>query len=558
MNKDKNKKKLDPITAEIIQNTLVSVCDEMFIVVKKTAMSPIIYEVLDFAVAVTNPKGELASAGSGIPAFINMCDFAVRAVLDKYELNEIKDGDMFATNDPYKGGVTHLNDVIIVLPVFYEKKLIAWTCNMAHWPDLGGMVPGGISSEAVEIFQEGLQLPAIRFFDQGKINQSVIDIIYANTRVPQYIKGDMWSCIASVRLGERRIKEVVKKYGIQAFEEAVEQYFDYGEQASLDSIAKLPKGTFHGEDLLDDGKKIQVDITITDKEFIVDFKDNPPQDPKANNASFDGIYVAAQMAFKNATTMNRVANAGFFRPLKVSAEEGSMFKPLRPAAQGLYYETDIRAYDLCLKTIAQIVPEKMIAGTFSSVCGTIMAGVHPDTGATFVMIEPEIGGWGASNAFDGDNAQYSTLHGDTYNTPAEVAEARNGIYVDQVRLSNEDGGEGMYRGGKGIIMDYRIRAEGTMLTAFYSRSVSLPWSLEKGNEGSANYIEIIKKDGQTEKVSNVNGLILNVDDVIRIHTANGAGYGDPKKRDRKSIEADIKNEYITVEQAKKYYDFEIN
>lgn len=555
MNKDK--KKLDPITAEIIQNTLVSVCDEMFIAVKKTAMSPIIYEVLDFAVAVTNPKGELASAGAGIPAFINMCDFAVRAVLDKYELNAIKEGDMYATNDPYKGGVTHLNDVIIVMPVFYEKKLIAWTCNMAHWPDLGGLVPGGISSEAVEIFQEGLQLPAIKFFDQGKINQSVIDIIYANTRIPQYIKGDMWACIASVRLGEKRIKEVVKKYGIEATEEAIEQYFDYGEKASLNSIAKLPKGTFHGEDFLDDGKKIQVDITITDKEFIVDFKDNPPQDPHGNNASFDGIYTAAQMAFKNATTMNRVANAGFFRPLKVYAEEGSMFNPSRPAAQGLYYETLIRAYDLCLKTIAQIVPEKMIAGTFSSVCGTIMAGVHPDTGATFVFIEPEIGGWGASNVFDGDNAQYSTLHGDTYNTPAEVAEARNGIYVDQVRLSNEDGGEGMYRGGKGIVMDYRIRAEGTILTAFYSRSVSLPWSLEKGNEGSANYIEIIKKDGQTEKVSNVNGLILNVDDVIRIHTANGAGYGDPKKRDRKSIEADIKNEYITVEQAKKYYNFDI-
>ena len=555
---EKNNKKLDPITSEIIQNTLVSVCDEMFIAMRKTAMSPIIYEVLDFAVAVTNPKGELASAGAGIPAFINMCDFAVKAVLKKYDLKDINEGDIFATNDPYNGGVTHLNDVIVVLPVFYNNKLVAWTCNMAHWPDLGGIIPGGISSDSTEIFQEGLQIPVIKMFESGKINQSIEDMILANTRVPQYTKGDMWAAIASVRIGEKRIKEVAKKYGVESTEEAIKQYFDYGEEASLKALEKLPKGTFYGEDLLDDGKKIKVEITISEKEFIVNFKDNPPQNPDSNNASFDGIYVAAQMAFKNITTMNRVANAGFFRPLKVYADEGSMFNPKRPAAQGLYYETDIRAYDLLLKTIAQIVPDKMIAGTFASVCGTIMAGVHPDTGATFVMIEPEIGGWGASNEEDGLNAMYSTLHGDTYNTPSEVAEARNGIYVDQVRLSNEDGGEGKFRGGKGIVMDYRVRSDGTMLTAFYSRSVSLPWSLKGGNEGSANFIEIIKENNSIEKISNVNGLILNKNDIIRIHTANGAGYGNPLERDKKLIEEDIKNEYITEEQAEKFYNFKKN
>ena len=445
-----------------------------------------------------------------------------------------------------------------ILPVFYNEKLVAWTCNMAHWPDLGGIIPGGISSESTEIFQEGLQIPVIKIFESGKINQSIEDMILANTRVPQYTKGDMWAAIASVRIGEKRIKEVAKKYGVDSTEEAIKQYFDYGEEASLKALEKLPKGTYYGEDLLDNGKKIKVEITINEKEFIVNFKDNPPQNPDSNNASFDGIYVAAQMAFKNITTMNRIANAGFFRPLKVYAEEGSMFNPKRPAAQGLYYETDIRAYDLLLKTIAQIVPDKMIAGTFASVCGTIMAGVHPDTGATFVMIEPEIGGWGASSEEDGLNAMYSTLHGDTYNTPAEVAEARNGIYVDQVRLSDEDGGEGKFRGGKGIVMDYRVRSDGTMLTAFYSRSVSLPWSLKGGNEGSANFIEIIKENNSTEKISNVNGLILNKNDVIRIHTANGAGYGNPLERDKKLIEQDIKNEYITKEQAKKFYNFKKN
>ena len=270
-----NSIKNDPITTEIIQSSLQAACDEMFVAMRKTAMSSIIYEVLDFGTAVTDSNGNIAASGAGIPAFIAMCDKAVQAVIKKYDSNQIKEGDVFATNDPYNGGVTHLNDVIVVMPVFSQGERIAWTANIAHWPDLGGMAPGGISADAKEIFQEGLQLPVIKMIENGNPIQSVIDIITANSRVPQYTLGDMWAAIASIRVGEKRIKDIANKYGTDIFKNSVQQFMDYGERTSLDALSSLPHGTYHGEDLLDDGRKIQVDVTINEKEFIVDLRNNP-------------------------------------------------------------------------------------------------------------------------------------------------------------------------------------------------------------------------------------------------------------------------------------------
>ena len=527
----------------------------MFEAMRKTAMSAIIYEVLDFGTAVTDSKGNIAASGAGIPAFIAMCDKAVQAVIRKFNESEINPGDVFATNDPYNGGVTHLNDVVVVMPVFAESEIIAWTANIAHWPDLGGMAPGGISADATEIFQEGLQLPVIKMIEKGKPIQSVLDIIISNSRVPQSTKGDMWSAISSIRVGEKRILDIANKYGKKVFTQSVDLFMNYGEQASLDALKNIPAGTYHGEDLLDDGRKIQVDVTINEKEVIVDLRNNPEQDKGPNNASYDGTVVAAQMAFKALTSGDFVCNAGTFRPLKVLCDEGSMFHPRRPAAQGIYYETDIRSYDLIWKTLSSLNPDKSTAGSFASICGTFMGGKHPDTGLPFIIIEPQIGGWGGHPDGDGMNANFSAFHGDTFNTPAEISEARHGVYVDQMRLNNSEGGEGKFAGGKGLIMDYRIRSKDAWITAAFTRSKTLPWSLEGGNEGSANFVEVIRKNGKVEKYSVVSGLSLDPEDVVRIHTGNGGGYGDPKERDKQLIENDLLNEYITIEQAQKKYNY---
>jgi N-methylhydantoinase B/oxoprolinase/acetone carboxylase alpha subunit len=235
--------RFDPITLEIIQSSLQSISEEMFGAMRKTAMSPIIYEVLDMATAITDAEGNLASSGAGIPGFVGVLDKAVKRILQvNGEPGEIGPGDVFATNDPFYGGVTHLSDVVLAMPVFAGDELVAWTANMAHWNDVGGMVPGSISNEATQIFQEGLRLPAVKLIAGGTPIKSVLEIMKCNSRLPDFLQGDMWAGIAAVRIGEKRILELIEKYGCDTFEAAMALYLDYGEQVSRRALADLPKG----------------------------------------------------------------------------------------------------------------------------------------------------------------------------------------------------------------------------------------------------------------------------------------------------------------------------
>jgi len=275
----------DPITIEIIQSSLQAISDEMFATMRKTAMSSIIYEVLDFGVCVTDAQGELASSGSGIPAFVGMLDWGIRAVLEKHsKAGNIRPGDIFATNIPHRGGVSHINDVTLMLPIFAEGDLIAWVANKAHWVDMGGMSPGSINPEAIEVFQEGLQLPEVKLFENGEPIPSVMDIIMANVRLPDITTGDLWAGVASMRAGEKRILEIAEKYGKNAVVHAIDQYMAYGEAVARKALREMPKGTFEAEDFLDDDRKLVVKIAISDDEFLVDLRGNPPQDPNAFNS----------------------------------------------------------------------------------------------------------------------------------------------------------------------------------------------------------------------------------------------------------------------------------
>ena len=232
----------DPITLEIIQNSLQATADEMFAVMKKTAMSSIIYEVLDMGTGITDAKGQLASSGAGIPAFIGVLDKAVKVMVQKFKPEEIEPGDVFVTNDPYYGGVTHLNDIVVAMPVFADGKLIAWTANIAHNSDIGGMAPGSLTGDATEIFQEGLRLPAIKMISKGQPIKPVLDIIKVNSRMPDVLEGDVWAAIASVRIGEKRLAELAEKYGAATFEKAMASFMDFGEEVSRAAMSRIAQG----------------------------------------------------------------------------------------------------------------------------------------------------------------------------------------------------------------------------------------------------------------------------------------------------------------------------
>jgi len=544
----------DPITLEIIQSSLQAAADEMFAALRHTAMSAIIYEVLDMGTGITDRNGELAGSGAGIPAFVGVLDKTVKRVLEKYNKpGDIEPGDIFITNDPYNGGVTHLNDAVLVMPVFAGDEIVAWTANIAHWNDVGGMVPGSMSTNATEIFQEGLILAGIKLFSRGKPIRSVFDILTANCRMPDFLRGDLWAGVASVRVGERRVLEIVNKYGKDVFLHAVEEYLNYGEQVSLNALKRLPKGKYSLVEEQDSGPPFPVEIEILDDEFIIDLRRAPDQDKGPFNMSRDEAVTACQMAFKGVTSPDRMANGGTFRPLKVLTRPGSIFDPIYPAAQGIYYELTIRLHDLIVRCLAESIPERLPAGGFASVCGTLFGGIHPDTGRPYAVIEPELGGWGGTPRADGNPGQFSALHGETYNCPAEVAEARYGVTVDYLSFHNEEGGDGLHRGGKGVRIDYRIKSDNAWLTVAYTRSKVPPWPLAGGCPGSPNHVLIVRANGETKRYSVVSGLTLNTDDVIRVMTGTGAGWGDPMQRSLELVQEDLKNGYITEEQANRYY-----
>jgi N-methylhydantoinase B len=515
----------DPFTVSVIQAGLIAVADEMFAVLKKTAMSPIIYEVLDVGTGITDAKGNLVSSGAGIPTFVGVLDKAVQRILELHGANEIRPGDLFVTNDPYFGGVTHLNDVVIALPVFVKGQLVAWSASIAHWNDIGGKVAGSMATDATEIFAEGLRLPAVRLYEGGEKCAAVFDIIAANSRLPEFVAGDLWAQIAASRRAEKRIVQLVENYGLSTFQTALVSLFEQGEARAAAGLGALPEGRYSITEEQDDGAVWRAAITISATRFTVDLRGNPVQRAAPYNTSRDGAVISCQMIFKALTDPTLFANAGSFKALEVITEPGTIFHATGTAPHGYYFETRIRLYDMLWQAMAKAMPERLPAGHFASICATVLAGIHPDTGRRYTMVEPQMGGWGATASRDGLDAMYSASHGDTFNCPAEICEARYGIDVACRQLDERAGlGQGRHTGGRGLITRYRPRGR-AVLSAGFSRNRVPVWGASGGGAGSTNHLVVVRPDGARTEYAFVSGVGVGPGDVIEIRTAHGGGWG---------------------------------
>lgn len=523
-------KATDRFTLDVIQEAFAATADEMFAVLKKTAMSPIIYEVLDVGTGVTDAQGDLVASGAGIPGFVGALDKTIKRLLEIVRREEIEPGDIFVTNDPYYGGVTHLNDVVLAMPVFAGGAFVAWVANIAHWNDVGGAVPGSMSVDARDIHAESLRLPAIKLVERGRAIEPVMKILAANSRLPDFVRGDLWAAIASVRKGAERVERLVAAYGSDAFVEAVADYHDYAERRARAGLARLPKGRLALEEPMDDGSIWRATIDISENAFVVDLREAPDQRADPLNTSRDGAVIAAQLIFKAATSPRTVCNAGSFRPLSVLTRPGSIFEPMEPAAQGYYFEVRARLTDMLWHGLATAAAEDFPAGHFASICGTVVVGHHPQTGRRFAMVEPQMGGWGATAARDGVNAQFSSAHGETFNCPIEIAEARYGFTFRRLALNDEPGGEGRHRGGQGLVKEFAIGGPETEISLGYSHSRQKVWGLAGGAPGTTNRVEICRIDGRRETHALVSGLKLASGDLVRIITAQGGGWGEASKR----------------------------
>ncbi|MGH6922398.1 MAG: hydantoinase B/oxoprolinase family protein, partial [Propylenella sp.] len=416
---------------------------------------------------------------------------------------------------------------VLAMPVFADGTLMAWTANIGHWNDVGGAVPGSMSTEVRDLFGEGLRLPAIKLIERGRPIESVLRIMTVNSRTPDFLRGDLWASVASLRKGAERIGSLISTYGQERFRAAIHAYYDYAEAQARAGLARLPKRRIEMAEPMDDGSVWRATMEIGADRFTLDLRDLPDQSTRPINASRDNALVVAQLFFKNITAPDTVCNAGSFRPLHVVTRPGSIFDPREPAPQGYYFETRARLFDMLHHGLAEAMPERMPAGHFASICGTVIAGRHPDHGRWFTMVEPQVGGWGATATRNGINAQFSIGHGDTFNCPVEIAEARYGLAFRRLALNDEPGGRGVHEGGMGIVSEYAIRGEGTTLTAGYSRHRQPAWGLAGGDDGTTNRIEVIRTNGRHDTYAMVSALPLSPGDVVRIVTARGGGWGKP-------------------------------
>lgn len=552
----------NPYTIEIIKSTLIAIGDEMFAAMSRTSMSPIIYEALDYSVGVTDATGDLIAQGNGTTVFLGMIDSLVEDILTKFK-DDIHEGDVFLSNDPYQGGGTHLSDVAIAKPVFFNDKLVAFTVNKAHWVDVGGMSPGSFTTNATEIFQEGLQLPTVKVFEKGKPLNSVMDILQANIRMPESSMGDFWAGMAANNVGENRLHDLFNKYGEAIVFKAMKELLDYGEKMMKAEIKNLPKGTFYAEDWIDDDGlsndplKVCVKIDITDDKFTVDFTGSAAQALGPINNSYTGLVSAVRTIFKALTNPKIPANGGFFRALDVICPDKTVFTAKRPAPVSTYWETMLYAEDLIWKALAEKVPDRLTAGHLLSVCAFILSGTHPETKQPIILVGPLVGGWGAMNNRDGLNGQFSIADGETFNFPVEITEARYGVRVKQYAFHNEDGGFGQFQGGKGNYLEYEICCDEAFFTGSFGRFKYPPWGVDGGHSGSSNYVEILR-GGKHCNPPEIHGkparIPLKKGDVVRMVTATGGGWGDPSRRSKEAVQRDLKNGFVTEEQAREHYN----
>ena len=562
----------DVFVIEMIKNALDSIANEMFWLTIRTAKSPILYETFDFSTGVTTPEGDTVGISIGVPLWVGVMKYVATSMIEEARKNgELLPGDIIISNDPYLTG-THLNDIGLASPIFYGDEIIAIATAKGHMYDVGGMNPGSWSPISNEIYQEGLFIPPIRYYIQGKPNNDVIRMMVSNSRVPDYLRGDLEALSASLRLADRRIKGLVEKYGVEVVKAAMDSAIEDGIKRAKASLKELPKGEFYAEDYLDEGYvsedpiKLMATVKITDKEFIVDLSRAPKALPAPINNPYPSTLAAVGEVFLAITNPHIPFNQGLFYPLRVIAPQGTIFNVQKPYPVSVYWETMTYAADLVWKALAPYLPERLSAGHFLSVCSEIIAGVDPRNKEYFVLCEPNPGGWGAGFDKDGESALVSFADGEPYSNPVEVLEIRYPILVERYELNIEDGiGHGRFRGGFGIVKDYRLLADEATFTTDVNRSKFPPWGVQGGLKGTTNYMVIIRNGKEIMRVSRIANFKLKKGDVLSIRSGGGGGWGEPFQRDPELVSNDVKDGLITHKQAYEIYKvaiqpktFEIN
>ncbi len=542
---------VDPITFAVVKNALDTIVDDMAFAVMRTARSPIIRDVLDYSVTMCDAKGRILAQAKTVALHLGAVPDAVDIIIDRYAAT-VEPGDVIILNDPYEGGM-HLPDIFMFKPIFHEKRLQGFSVVIAHHCDVGGRVPGSNAADSTEIFQEGLRIPPTRLYQRGEPNETLINIIKKNVRLPDLVLGDLDAQLATCNIGERELLRMIDRYGEENLQGYFDELLDYGERLTRQAIEAWPDGVYHFTDYIDndgfteDAIPIKCAITVAGSKVSVDFAGSSPQVRGAINSTLSFVKSATYLSVRCALDADVPNNAGVYRCIEITAPEGSILNPRMPAPVAARALTGYRVVDCVLGALAQIAPKKVMAAGEGGNTVIALSGYAKGASEPFILVDMINGAWGGR--FNKDGVEGVTNPSQNMsNMPIETLEARYPIVMEAYGFAADSGGAGEYRGGLGLVREYRIEADEVVAQIRSDRANHAPYGLFGGGSGacSANYLR--SEEGLSPLPSKFTRT-LHRGAIIRHEQAGGGGYGNPMKRTLDKIEADLANGKISREYA---------
>jgi N-methylhydantoinase B len=552
---------IDPITFEVIANALSSTADEMALTVMRSAYSPVVRDTMDYSTALCDRDGRVIAQGLTLAVQLGAFPEAMRHLIEQFG-DDMRQGDIFAFNDPYGAGGQHLPDIYVIKPIIRAGVLHGYANTMAHHCDVGGIAPGSTAMHATDIFQEGLRLPIIKLYEAGEPNRTAFRIIERNTRQPVQMLGDLKAQVAACAAGERGFLDILDRYGADAVPPYLDALQSRAEQLMRAEIAALPDGEYSYTDYIDgfgdepEPIRIQVKLIISGDELTVDLTGTSPQVPAAINCPIAMSASSAYCAIRCIGAPEIPNCDGYMRPIKVVAPSGTIVNPVLPAACAARGVIGYRVFDAIMGALAQVVPERVIAGgeggpTLFSIGG--WRGGQP-----FVLTEVMVGTWGARAGQDGVEG-ISNPAANLSNQPIELIEAELPLQVVHYGFVQDSAGPGKFRGGLAYTREWRLLADEAIYTVRSDRRRHLPYGFAGGKPGSPS-MNLFRSGGETKILPTMPmaGLKMRRGDSFHHDGAGGGGYGDAYERDPALVLEDVLDEKVSFAAARRDYGVAID
>ena len=539
---------IDPITFAVVKNGLDTIVDDMAYTVMRTARSPIVRDVLDYSATMCDAEGRILAQAKTVALHLGAVPDAMQVVLDEYG-DDLVPGDVIILNDPYAGGM-HLPDIFMFKPIFHEDALRGFSVVIAHHGDVGGRVPGSNASDSTEIFQEGLRIPPLKLYAAGEADRSLFTLIRKNVRLPDMVIGDLQAQLATCSVGERNFVKLLEKHGIDAMEGYFNALLDYGERMTRQAIREWPNGRYQFTDYVDDDGfsadpiPLVCTIEVQDDHLVVDFDGSSPQVKGAINCTLSYTKSSTYIGIRCALGQEVPNNAGVYRCITVTAPEGSILNPRMPAPVAARALTGYRVVDTVLGAVAEFAPDRVMAAGEGGNTVVCFGGYEGDSETPFILVDMINGAWGGRVSKDGIEGVTNPSQ-NMSNMPVETLEARYPIRIEAYGLRENSCGAGEYRGGLGLVRQYRLLADEAVLQLRSDRATNPPYGLLGGGRAAPSR-NILDPDGRAEELPSKLTRTLHAGDVIRHEQAGGGGYGDPLRRDPAQVSADVADEKISA------------